>query len=72
MSSSNYAGKADVTETIARVKSSDLMSMAAGLQQGNRIRTASSEHPEIFTLLRTLQAISPDSTWTDHGNTNMN
>ena len=46
---------------IAGVKSSGLMSMAADLQQGKCIRTASSEHPEIFTLLRTLQTISPDS-----------
>ena len=49
------------------MKSSDLMSMAADFQLGKRIHTASSEYPEIFTLLRTLQAISPDSSWTDHG-----
>ena len=58
---------ADVAENIALMKSSGLMSMAADLQQGKRIRTASSKHPDIFTLLRTLQAVSPDFMWTDHG-----
>ena len=58
---------ADVAEKKARVKSNDLMSMEAEFLQGKRIRTASSEHPDIVTLLTTLQAISPDSTWKDNG-----
>ena len=57
---------ADVAEQLARVKSRDHISMAADFQQGKRIPTAYSEHPEIVTRLRTLQAISPDYTWTDH------
>lgn len=54
-------------EALSRITKDAVMAFAAELQQGKRTSAALNAHPGMRTLLRTIQAVSHSSTWTDHG-----
>ena len=52
---------------IASITEAHLESMASELQSGSTTNSALNVNPKIRTLLRTMQGVSGDATWTDHG-----
>ena len=53
-------------EDLSRIMKDDLLTFVAELQLGKRKSAAPNAHPGMHTLLRTLQTVSHNATWTDH------
>ncbi|CAM9698129.1 unnamed protein product, partial [Ectocarpus fasciculatus] len=54
-------------DAIASITKEHLHAMAEELKSGKKNSAVLNNRPEIRTLLRTMQAVSGDATWTDHG-----
>ena len=54
-------------ENLSRITKDVFLAFAAELQLEKRTSTMLKAHPGMRTLLRTLQAVSRNATWTDHG-----
>ncbi|CAN0548208.1 unnamed protein product, partial [Ectocarpus sp. 8 AP-2014] len=52
---------------IASITKEDLHGMADELKSGKKTSAVLNNRPEIRALLRKMQAVSGDATWTDHG-----
>lgn len=56
-----------VAARLASITKADLDAMAAELRHGGSVNSTLAGKPEVRKLLQTMQSISHESTWTDHG-----